>query len=82
MTLKDIFTVETFEKFKLDDRELAALRNVVELAKERLWIADSYPKHPEPSFDYEEEITPHDIETSRKSIEIVLKAVHKYYTND
>jgi len=82
MTIKDIFTVETFEQFKLSEQELIALKNVIELAKERLWMADSYPKRPEPSFEFDEDISNHDIDTCRKSIELVLHAVHKYNVNE
>jgi len=82
MTIKDLFTVETFEKYKLSERELTALKNVIELAKERLWIADSYPKRPEPSFEFEEDLDDQEIQTCRESVDIILKTVHKYNSND
>jgi len=82
MTIKELFTIDTFEKYKLDGRELAALKNVIELAKERLWLADSYPRRPEPSFDFEEQLEEQQIKTCRDSIDIILKAVHRYNTND
>lgn len=82
MTLKDIFTVETFEKYKLSEPEVKALMNVIELAKERIWLAKSYPKRPEPSFDFTEDMGSHDIEVSERSIAMIQKAVHLYHTND
>jgi hypothetical protein len=82
MTIRKYFTVETFEEYKLDKKELIALKNVIELAKERLWLAEAYPKKPEMSFEYDEQIQAPEIETCKRSIETILHAVHRYNTND
>ena len=75
MTIKDIFTVNTFEDHVLSETDVIALRNVIELAKERLWLADSYPKRPTPSFDFEEKMSDDEIETSSKSISSVQSII-------
>ena len=67
------------------ETEQRALNNLISVSKERVWLNSNYPKRPEPSFDYSEDLTPDDIDNINKSIEIVGHPLHKhaqYFEND
>ena len=52
------------------DARMTALNNILNLAKERVWIADGRPGGIQYS-EFDDMLTQHDIDTSQESIEIV-----------
>lgn len=67
------------------ETEQRALTNLISVCKERIWLNSNYPKRPEPSFDYSEDLTQADIDNINKSIEIVghlLRKHARYFEND
>jgi len=78
MTLKEIFTIETNEQYKLSKVELVALKNVIAIARERLWLAEAYPKKPMMNLDFAEDLGGGAIETCKASIAVLIKAAHRY----
>jgi hypothetical protein len=79
--LSEYFVIETFEKLKLSKRELSAVKNLIALARERLWLAESHPKSPGLHAEFDELITKADIDTCKNSISIA-KAVLTRYSNN
>ena len=65
--------------------EQRALTNLIAVSKERIWLNSNFPKRPEPSFDYSEDLSQSDIDNINKSIEIaglLLRKHQQYYHND
>jgi hypothetical protein len=82
MTIKDMFTIETYEQYKLDNTELTALKNLIVLARERLWLADAYPSRPPMSLEFDEELADDQINTCRESIDVLNRAISRYTSNE
>ena len=61
----------------MSEQQRVAMLNLVQVAKERLWLASSYPKKPEPSFDYTENITLEDETRIKQSIQTICDMVHQ-----
>ena len=68
--IKHCFEPPVVEK-PLTNRELAAMKNTITAAKERIWIADSHPRRPEPHMEYDLDIDDMSIDVLRQSIKIV-----------
>lgn len=66
----------------MTEREAKALTNIIQVAKERLWIAESYPKRPAPSFDYMENLEDGDIQTINKSLKVLMEMLGKHRSDD
>jgi len=56
MSLKEYFTIETFEACKPSPAEIVALKNLVLLTRERLWLAENFPRKPAISIEFDEVI--------------------------
>lgn len=65
------------EFIPMTDVEMKALTNLIQVSKERLWIAESYPKRPTPSFDYTENLEESDLQTINNSIKIVCDVLNR-----
>ena len=61
----------------MSEQQRVAMLNLVQVAKERLWLASSYPKKPELSFDYTENITLEDETRIKQSIQTICDMVHQ-----
>ena len=66
----------------ITEQEQIALTNLIQVSKERVWLTDNWPKRPEPSFDYSEDLDENDIETINKSLKIVTSLLQKHKAND
>ena len=75
--LKDQVTVPA----RFTESERVALKNVVSLAKERLWLAESYPGPPPPSLDFEAQLTEDDVTNSKQSL-LVLENILNSFENE
>lgn len=62
----------------MSDKEQVALTNLIQVSKERLWLAESYPKRPGPSFDYTETLENSDIDTINQSLKIATELLNKH----
>jgi hypothetical protein len=51
--------------------ERVALKNLINLAKERIWLAESHPQLPPPSMDFEAVLTDQDIANSKESLIVI-----------
>ena len=58
--------------------EQIALRNLVAISKERLWLADSYPKQPAPSMEFQSNMDGEQIDTCQQSIAIVEQYINNF----
>ena len=70
MSLKDYFTVETYEACKPSRAEIVAIKNLVLLTRERLWLAESFPRKPDVSIEFDEEIRDDTKEVANESINL------------
>lgn len=80
---------ETFDPprvfLPVTEGEQLALTNLIAVSKERIWLNSNFPKRPDPSFDYSEDLSQSDIDNINKSIEIaglLLRKHQQYYHND
>lgn len=80
---------ETFQPprvyLPVTETEQRALTNLISVSKERMWLNSNFPKRPEPSFDYSEDLTQDDLDNINRSIEIVSHLLRKharYFEND
>ena len=60
------------------EAEQIALRNLVTIGKERLWLANNYPKQPEPSMEFESNMDCDQIDTCTQSIAIVEQYIDNF----
>mgnify|MGYP001212622745 CR=1 FL=1 len=60
------------------EAEQIALKNVVSIAKERLWLLENYPKQPSPSMDYDTNMSLEQSETCEQSIKIVEQYISNF----
>ena len=61
------------------EAEQIAIRNILILAKERVWLADAHPNKPEPSMQFDNLLNDETIERSRASINVVEQFMLKYH---
>lgn len=66
------------EFIPMTDAEVKALTNLIQVSKERLWIAESYPKRPSPSFDYTEDLEDGDIDIVTQSLKIATELLQRH----
>ena len=59
------------EEHLITSRQLLALKNVLTLAHERIWLGESYPNRPMYNIDYDEEISDEALNNGRESIEVI-----------
>lgn len=64
------------EDYLITDRELEALKNVLLLARERIWLGESYPKKPDYDTTFNEEIEDDSLEHARVSIQTLEDVVY------
>ena len=74
--LKDCFKPPVVEK-TLSDRELVAMRNLILIAHERVWLASNFPKRPEVHIDYEEDLSIEREELVNSSIQVVRELMNR-----
>ena len=58
-------------EFLITERELGAIKNLIRLAEERVWLAESFPKKPVYDTKFDELINPEMLEHARESIKVV-----------
>lgn len=59
----------------LSDDQRAAIRNLIKLTEERLWIARAYPLEPEPSPVHNQDMSDHAIKISEQSIQVAKQLI-------
>ena len=59
----------------LTDDQRAAIRNLIKLTEERLWIAKAHPMEPEPSLIYTQECGEHAIKIAEQSIQVAKQLI-------
>ena len=52
----------------VSERELQAIKNLLRITSERLWLAEAWPKAPEYSTEYSQDLTLEEIELGQESI--------------
>ena len=62
-------------EFLMTERELGAIKNILRLAEERLWLAESFPQKPVYDTKFDELINPQMMEHARESVKVV-EALH------
>lgn len=62
----------------MTEAEMKALTNLVQVSKERLWMASCYPKRPTPSFEYTEALADNDINTVTQSLKVVTELLQRH----
>lgn len=68
--------------FELSDKELVAMKNLVEVAKERLWLIDNLNRRPKDFHEkYDETMTDEQMDIVLTSCNIVDKCINRYGTN-
>ena len=60
------------------EAEQKALRNIITIAKERMWLAENYPKRPEPSMDFEAELTGEQVQVCQQSLTLAEQFVNNF----
>ena len=58
-------------EYLITERELQAIRNLLMLAQERVWLGEYFPRKPEYDAVYDEIISPEKIEIANESIKVV-----------
>lgn len=74
--LKDCFKPPYIEK-SLTDREMIALRNLILIANERVWLTSNYPKRPGAHMDYEEDLSAEREELLNSSVQVVKELMNR-----
>ena len=59
----------------LSDDQRYAIRNLIKLTEERLWIARAHPMEPEPSLEYTQECSEHAIKIAEQSIQVAKQLI-------
>ena len=59
------------KEYLITERELGALKNLVHLARERLWLVSNWPKKPEYHTVYDEIIVDDHIRIAEESVQVV-----------
>lgn len=59
----------------LTDDQRAAIRNLIKLTEERLWIAKAHPMEPEPSLIYTQECGERAIKIAEQSIQVAKQLI-------
>lgn len=75
--LKDCFAPPK-QLVELTSTEIKAIQNLITVSRERLWLNSNYPKRPEPSFDFSEDISLEEQNNIEKSIDLALQVVHNH----
>lgn len=69
--------------FELSDKELVAMRNLIEVAKERLWLIENSNRRPKDFHEtYDEMMTDEQKAIALASCNIVDKCLSRYGTNE
>ncbi len=58
-------------EYLITERELQAIKNLILLARERVWLAESYPRRPEYDAVFDELISPEKIDVANESIKVI-----------
>ena len=74
----DVFKKDCLQPFEganaeylITERELQAIKNLILLARERVWLAESYPRRPEYDAVFDESISLDKISVANESIKVV-----------
>ena len=59
------------EEHLITNRQLLALKNVLTLAHERIWLGESYPNRPVYNIEYDETISDEALKNARESVEVI-----------
>tara|TARA_Y100000310_G_C20588528_1_gene766702 strand:+ start:1008 stop:1298 length:291 start_codon:yes stop_codon:yes gene_type:complete len=59
------------EEHLITSRQLLALKNVLTLAHERIWLGESHPNRPTYHIEYDESISDEALNNARESVEVV-----------
>lgn len=59
---------EVNREHMVSEREFQAIKNLLRITSERLWLAEAWPKTPEYSTEYSQDLTLEQIELGRESI--------------
>ena len=57
---------------------MVALTNLVQVSKERLWMASCHPKRPTPSLEYTEALEDKEINTVTQSLKVVTQLLQRH----
>lgn len=70
------FSIE-FENEKLHKHEILAVKNLVEVAKERIWIADHADASEFDSFNFDEQLSIDEVNVIKQSITVLENLLKK-----
>lgn len=59
----------------LSDDQRSAIRNLIKLTEERLWIAKAYPLEPEPSTVHNQDVSDRTIKIAEQSIQVAKQLI-------
>ena len=69
--------------FELTDVEVTAIKNLVQVSKERVWLNENYNKRPKDfNENFDETLTDDQVSIVNKSCEIVNECINRYGTDD
>ena len=78
MTFLNLLKDQVTAPARFTESERVALKNVVNLARERLWLAESYPGPPSPSLDFDAQLTEDDVNNSKQSLLVLENLLNSF----